>query len=262
MSADVHSAFAPSTADVRAANRLISWSIAVHVVLVIVIGLTSRFWSSTTESRRVMTISLGGSPGIRSTGTNSLGGRTVEQVAPPPRRPEPIRPTPPEPPAPVQTRTTARPAPTRPETRALPQTRAISARPPVTGTQVSEGSTTVETGARSTASGLSFGGGGTGGAVNFDTFCCPDYLRSVLQTIDSHWRKNWPERGVTTLRFIIRRDGSIDLPNVVVEKSSGSGVLDRAAISALTSASPRLLRLPSQYTEPTLIVHLTFPYGQ
>jgi TonB family protein len=132
----------------------------------------------------------------------------------------------------------------------------------VTGAQVSQGSTQADTGLTGTASGLSFGGGGgTGGAVNFADFCCPEYLREILRRIDSAWRKNWPDRGKTTLRFSIRRDGTIDLPNVRVDKSSGSGVLDRAAMSALTSAA-RLPPLPSQYEGQTLIVVLDFPYGQ
>jgi outer membrane biosynthesis protein TonB len=266
MNAEMHtmpqSAFGPDLSDTRGLNRMITWSVVVHLLLVGLVVVLPREWFGRQEPKReVMTITLGGTPGPRSTGTNSLGGRTVEQVAPPPRRPEPVRPTPPVEPTPAPpTRTppraeTPRPAPTTKP--APPPTRA-----PVTGAQVSQGSTKIDTGAVGQGTGLTFGGGGTGGVTDLSNFCCPAYLEHLLSTINRNWRSNQPERrGTATLRFTIRRDGTIDLPNVVVEKSSGSSLLDRAARAALIDSNGDLLALPSQYTEPVLIVHLNFPYG-
>jgi hypothetical protein len=256
---EIRSGFGPSFADVRAANRFITWSIAVHIALVLGIGFGSRFWSASRENKPVMTITLGGTQGVRSTGTNALAGSAVEQAVPPPKRPEPVKMATPEPPAPVATRTRAQAAKPQPEARS----RAIAAtRPPTTGAQVREGTSAVDTGVKSTASGLSFGGGGFGGERNLADFCCPAYLDDLLGRIDAAWHKAPGERGgTTTLRFVIRRDGKIDLANVQTEKSSGDGILDRRARAALIDANPLLLPLPREYTEPTLILHLDFPYG-
>lgn len=257
----------PSTMDAgptdgRALNRWIGWSLAVHITAVVLLFVLPRDWFRKPAPPAVMTITIGGTPGPRSTGTNSMGGRTVEQVAPPPRRSEPIRPTPREEPAPVPVRT-----PPRTETVKLTPTPARPAPPPparapVTGTQVAQGSTRVDTGAISQGTGLTFGGEGTGGVTDLSDFCCPEYLRHLLNTISSKWQKNQPERrGTTTLKFTIRRDGSIDLPNILVETSAGNALLDRVAIRALHEANPSLLRLPPQYPEPVLTIHLNFPYG-
>ena len=255
------SAFGVSAADGRGLNRLIGWSLAVHVTAVALVFVVPREWFKKPAPPSVMTITLGGTPGPRSTGTNSMGGRTVEQVAPPARRTEPIRPTPRDEPAPVPVRT-----PPRTETVKLTPTPAAPAPPatraPVTGPQVVQGSTRVDTGAISQGTGLTFGGEGTGGVTDWSTFCCPEYLRHLLTQISSKWQSNQPERrGTTTLKFTIRRDGSIDLPNIVVEKSAGSSLLDRTAVRALHEANRTLIALPARYPESVLTVHLNFPYG-
>lgn len=79
----------------------------------------------------------------------------------------------------------------------------------------------------------------------------------MLSLIDSRWNKNFAERGATELRFIVGRDGSIG--NITVLKGSGYGVLDRAARAAVQDL--RLPALPAAYTNNTLTVDLTFPYG-
>jgi len=264
--------FDPGPAEVRRMNRLISWSVVVHIGLVALLLLTPRsWWAQEDEPREVMTINLGGTPGPVTTGQTNVGGRTVEQVAPPPRRPEPVRPTPPTPPAATAapaTRTPPRPVPstapaitkpTTPPSTAKPQPAApvTTGRPPVTGPQVQQGNNAVDTGATGQGAGLSSGGRIAGGEATDVNFCCPDYLDSLLTTIDSRWNKNQPERGTTILKFTVRRDGGIE--NIVVERSSGYGTLDRVARGALQQL--RLPPLPAAYTRDTLTVHLTFPYG-
>ena len=131
-------------------------------------------------------------------------------------------------------------------------------RPPVTGTQVNAGNTTADTGAKGQGAGLTFGGeNGFGGETDLQGFCCPEYLQGILDVISGSWNKNQPERGKTVLKFTIQRDGRIT--NVIVETSSGVGVLDRASKAALDQA--RLPRLPQGYTREMLTIHLTFPYG-
>src|SRR5262245_36018031 len=97
MSAMMRSAFGPSPADAQAANRMIRRSLAAHALVVVSLFIVPRDWITTPRERpNVMTITLGGFAEQRTTGTTSIGGRTVEQVAPPEKPPEPVRPTPPQ----------------------------------------------------------------------------------------------------------------------------------------------------------------------
>ncbi len=258
MATATYSSFTPRAMDVRRANRAISWSIAIHVVVIAALFLLPRAWLAKKVPAPVMTISLGGTPGPKTTGTTSIGGRTVEQVAPPPKRPEPAPPTPQAKPVPLPPPTPPRLSETRPTSTPkpppMPPTRA-----PIVGPQIAPGNTAVDTGARGQGAGLTFGGGGLGGETDLKDFCCPEYLNQLLTTIDSVWQKNQGGTGTTVLKFAIRRDGSIDLSNVVVEQSSGLGLLDRVSRAALVDA--RLPPLPPQYTNSTLTIHLKFPYG-
>ncbi|MEO8483978.1 MAG: energy transducer TonB [Acidobacteriota bacterium] len=258
MSVEVYSSSLIPNADSRRANRAITWSIALHVVAVATAFLLPREWFAKKPAPAVMTITLGGvTAGPKSTGTESMGGRAVEQVAPPPKRPEPV-PEPKAPPAPAMpTRTPSRTAETAPSKTPKPPPMPPT-RPPVTGQRITAGNTPVDTGARGQGAGLTFGGtAGTGGDTDLQDFCCQDYLTQLLSTIDSVWNKNQPESGKTVLKFTIHRNGSID--PVIVERSSGFGLLDRAARAALQEA--RLLPLPAEYKKDTLTIHLTFPYG-
>jgi TonB family protein len=258
MTATTYSSFGPRPSEVRAANRLVWWSIGVHVTVVLVVFLLPRSWFARKAAEPVMTVSLAGTPGKdRSTGTTIMGGRTVEQVAPPPKRPEPVRPEPPAPkPPPLPARTPPRSAAVKPtETPKPPPLPAVS--PPVLGPQVTAGSTRVDTGARGQGAGLTFGGGGLGGETDDTNFCCPDYLNQVLAAVESVWNKSQFERGATILRFTVQRDGRIR--DVTVFRSSGFGILDRASRAALDDA--RLPPLPQAYTAQTLTIRLTFPYG-
>jgi TonB family protein len=242
-------------------RRVMTWSFAIHVGLVIALFVVPREWLvRRADKPPVMTISIGGSTGPRTTGTNPIGGRTVEQVAPPAKRPEPVRPAPkpaapppvpakPTPPPPPRTAATAKPAPAPPKPA------------PVTGPQVTRGSTPVETGARGQGSGLTFEGGpGTGGETNLQDFCCPQYLSYLLATIESEWDQSGAAglRGVTVIRFVVERDGRISEHRVT--ESSGRENLDRLARRALLNVR-QFRPLPAEYTEKQLIIHLKFPYG-
>ncbi len=241
-------------------NRVMTWSFAIHAGVLLALFLVPREWlSRRNEKPPVMTISLGGNTVQRTTGTNPIGGRTIEQVAPPPKRPEPIRPAPKVPPAPAPV--PAKPTPPPPARATAPKpTPPPPQRPPVTGPQVSQGNTPVETGARGQGSGLTFEGGlGTGGETDLKNFCCPQYLSDLLAAIDSQWNRAGTagQRGITIVRFEVHRDGRIT--NDSVTQSSGTPSLDRLARSALAAA--RLRPLPAEYTGDRLIIHLKFPYG-
>jgi TonB family protein len=257
-SAGVRASSLLPNADSRRANRAITWSVILHVSVVAAAFLLPREWFARKPPPAVMTITLGGSTvGPKSTGTTSMGGRTVEQVAPPPKRVDPV-PEPKAPPAPpMPTRTPPRAA--TPEPAKIPKPPPMPpTRPPALGQRITAGNTPVDTGARSPGAGLAFGGtAGTGGDTDLKDFCCQEYLTQLLTTIDGVWQKNQPETGTTVLKFTIHRNGRIG--EVIVERGSGFGILDRAARAALDEA--RLLPLPAEYKKDTLTIHLTFPYG-
>jgi len=244
-------AFRPAPHDVRAMNRALAWSVGIHLGAVLFFFVIPRDWISKAPQPR-MTITLGGTPGPHSTGTTSIGGRTVEQVAPPPKRPELIKPTPKNDPAPAPVK--APPKTAKPVEVAKPEP--VAARAPTTGRQVTTGNSPVDTGARGRGAGLTFGGGGTGGETDLADFCCKEYLQRLTTEIDSRWAKQQPEKGTTVVRFTIQRSGQIT--DVEVTKRSGSSLLDRASQRALYES--KLPPLPAEYKSDKLTVNLTFPY--
>jgi protein TonB len=253
MQAVAMSPFRRNEAEARGMNAAFLWSLVAHLVLVIALFVGSRMSEPPKPPFR---ISLGGTAGPRSTGMTEMGGRTVEQVAPPPRRPEPARPVPPKTDAPVVVKT-PKPTPAPPKPSVTERPEPITTRPPVTGREVTKGATPVDTGASGQSSGLSFGGSdGTGGLTDLRDFCCPQYLTLMQNRIDAVWKKAQSQSGTNVVRFTVLRDGTIT--NIEMETPSGIGILDRASRSALIDA--RLPQLPPEYKGDTLTVHITFPY--
>ncbi|NOT44826.1 MAG: hypothetical protein HOP14_09520, partial [Acidobacteria bacterium] len=70
-------------------RHMVAWSVAAHLVLLAAVLLKPGGWLGADDGppRTVMTISLAGAPGPRSGGMTQMGGRTVQDVAPP----EPVR---------------------------------------------------------------------------------------------------------------------------------------------------------------------------
>jgi TonB family protein len=96
--------------------------------------------------------------------------------------------------------------------------------------------------------------------MSFDlNFCCMSYAQTVVSLIDGVWAKSQTERGVVTVKFAIRRDGTV--VSSEIEQSSGSGLLDRVALSAIEQVKLRIPPLPAEYKENVLVFHLKFPYG-
>lgn len=82
------------------------------------------------------------------------------------------------------------------------------------------------------------------------------YIDRILTIVGQHWfRPQTTADSLTTVYFIIQRDGQVTSPKV--EKSSGNSVFDRAAIRAVIESSP-LPPLPFGYQATDLGVHLTF----
>ena len=244
--------------DSREFNRMVAWSFLVHVLLIGLLFVVPRGWVTTDRTPpTLMTISLAGSVGERTTGMTPVGGRPVEQVAPEPKRPEPVRPAAAKRDVMTVAEKPAKPTPAKPAP-TVEQPPSPITRPPTTGRAVTSGSAAAETGARGQGTGLTTGGGGTGAALDITNFCCNEYIVDMQRRIERWWKRDLLERGTTVLKFTIHRDGTIT--DIEVETPSGSGVLDRAARAALMQASP-LAPLPARYEGDTLVVHLSFPYG-
>jgi len=131
-------------------------------------------------------------------------------------------------------------------------------RTPTRGAQPAFGSAVTYTGARGQGFGLSTGGGaGSGSTLDVADFCCPDYIAMMIDRIRSAWQQNQGATGEVVVKFTIQRSGQIVESSV--EKSSGSAVLDMAALRAV-AGTRTLNALPQAFPNPTLTVHLNFQY--
>lgn len=112
-----------------------------------------------------------------------------------------------------------------------------------------------EPGMTSTAPEIAIGGSGVTGIEGGD-FPYTLYIQGMHRKIGAGWLRPQAAPGATTVvYFRIARDGKIT--DAKVETSSGNGTFDRAALSAVRSASP-LNPLPFAYAGTYLGVHLTF----
>lgn len=242
-------------------RRMIMWSFAVHVSVLVLAAVLPHTWLFRAKPQPpVMVISLGGTPGPKSSGMTPVSARPVEEVAPEPKRPTPIPVAAPKPD--VMTVPTKPPVkPPKPETKPTntPLPSPAVTKPPTTGRQVQTGTSAVETGARGIGAGLTVGGGGAGAQLKVDSdFCCPAYLQEVVTRISGVWRSVQPEHGTTVLIFTIQRDGKIT--DITPETSSGSSLLDRLSRATLMDPRLQLPPLPAEYTAEKLTIHLSFPY--
>jgi protein TonB len=220
---------------------MLAWSMAAHVVVTAIVLMLPE--PVVEPPPQVMMISLGGAPGPRTGGLTQIGGRPVQAPAPeePVRRAE----APPAPKPPPM----ALPDPrSKPVTRPRQAPKEAAGTTPSTGEKPQEGSARAETQVRGQGFGLSSGGGD-------GDFCCPEYVEEMVLLVREQWRQERGLVGVTTMKFIITRDGTIDA--IQLERSSGFSQLDFEARRALLNTR-RLPPLPRAYPNPSLTVHLDF----
>lgn len=235
-------------------KTMVVWSLAIHALAVA--GAVLMPQGEVAEApRTVMMINLGGAPGPKTDGMNQMGGRSVQAVAPEVKRVEtpaaPVQPKMSLPDPRSKPRVVERPRPT--QAPAESTSRTVS-----TGAEAREGSTRVETQVRGQGFGLAQGGGLGGGIeVEGGDFCCPEYLAEVRDLIQKNYSPKQPFTGITRMMFTIQRTGQIT--DIKTERGSGFAVLDLASLRAL-QATRQLPRLPQQYTNATLTVHLNFEY--
>jgi periplasmic protein TonB len=178
----------------------------------------------------------------------------------PTRTPLPARPPVPEPEPRV--REAAKPAEAALPSRAVAPRAGDRELPPLGTPSDRRGKTAVEPAARQAASALGQSTGSiTGqGTMTLDVTDFPHawYLRQVLQKVEERWQtQNRPnEPGQKPRIYVeIQRDGSIATPRI--EQSSGSTYYDRAALRAISEASP-FPPLPSDWSKPALRVLFNF----
>jgi TonB family protein len=232
-------------------GSMLAGSIAAHVAAIVVLLLLPLSGATDEAPRPVMMISLAGSEGPVTTGITPIGGRAVQEVAPPARVRQPETP-----PAKAQARMTLppeKPVPPRETKKSPPE---ATSSQPSKGAEVTEGNTPVDTGARGHGFGSSSGGSGTASVQLDSDFCCTEYVATIQQLIRRNWDQNQGLRGATVMKFTILKDGRLNA--IEVERPSGQPVLDLAARRAL--AVTTLPPLPDRYTNPTLTVYVTFTY--
>ena len=243
-------------------QKMISLSVAVHLALAAALIVTrGGFLKRRDVPPTLMTISLSGNAGPENGGMTALGGRPVQAVTPPEdvAKREAIR----------------APAAKTPEmTVPLPNAKAVKTTPgptvkqapdeargrtPTKGAQPAFGSAIADTGVRGQGFGLSTGGGaGSGSSLEITgEFCCPEYLATMLTRIRAAWNQDQGARGISLIRFTIKRDGSIT--DATIFKPSGTVTLDTAALRAVL-ATRTLPPLPDGFPNPTLTMRLSFEY--
>ena len=224
-------------------------SLVVHGVATVMLLMMPTPSLEDDSLKNVMTISLGGAPGVRTGGMTNMSARTAEaspapEKAPPAppaaKVPEMVLPTKKEPLKPTLSKGT--------EARVKPVPKALEA---------TQGDARIETSARGAGFGLSTGGSGATGYLDVANFCCPEYLSTMIQLIQRNWNGKQNVPGITRIKYTIQRDGR--LTDVQLEQSSGYFALDQAAQRALLSTR-QLPPLPAQFPETTLTVHLNFSY--
>ncbi len=235
-------------------------SVAAHVVLFAAFMLAPGAWlmSQNAEPASVMTITLGGGgDGPQNGGLTAMGGRPVQSETPANAPREAVRPPAAAPPEMTVPAPGAKPA--RASSAAVKQAPAEArGRTPTRGAQTEAGSAVAVTGARGQGFGLSTGGGpGVAGTLDVGDFCCPEYLTTMVARIRANWRENQNVSGLTTIKFTIQRDGTLE--DIMLEQSSGFPIADLAAQRAVI-LTKQLPALPEAFPNPTLPVHLNFQY--
>ena len=244
-------------------NRMVLVSLLAHTMVIAAVVVMPASWrtSSRTSDVTPMMITLSGGTGPDAGGRTPISTNPVQEVATE-TKPAPVVPPAPKVPEMVAPEPKATPALKNPPKRTERPVDKSSSRKPTTGPEVRTGDARTETGGAA----IPFGGltrpsgGGTSGTsatTDFANFCCPAYLTQMADLIRKNWNQNQGASGQVTVKFTIRRDGT--LTDIEIEKPSGISLLDLESQRALfkTKALPEL---PREFTENTLTIHLIFDY--
>ncbi len=162
-----------------------------------------------------------------------------------------------EPPAPKFTPVEKKEEPAKVASKPEPKKVPFTPKQPATKSPVTPASSSGSSGSRGSATTTQTGAGG-GNAIRIDAAAFPYayYSEAIQNRIESNWQAPpVQERYFAIVYFRIARNGEIK--DIKLEQPSGSSEFDRAAISAVTYASP-LPPLPVDYREQTLVVRYEF----
>jgi len=92
------------------------------------------------------------------------------------------------------------------------------------------------------------------------------YIQRLLETLRRNWYAVMPEsamlgdKGLVSTTFQINRDGSIPSPDPLLERTSGKGPLDNAAMSSIHASNP-FEPLPAEFKGPYIRLRIVFLYN-
>ena len=242
--------------------RMVTASLVGHIALLTVLAAVSAIGGRTREPdlRDVMTISLGGAAGPNAGGMTMMGSPARPRAETPPepvKKPSPVVPPPAAAKPAMTLPTSTRPAKSPPKP-AKPAASGVATAAPAAPAAGAPGGEALNPNRGMGFGGLSTGGGmGAGSYLDVKNFCCPDYLVTMLQLIQSRWDARQQVSGEAVVVFRIQRDGR--LTDIELERSSGFPALDLTSQRALF-LTQRVPPLPSAFPDDHLTVHLKFEY--
>ena len=92
------------------------------------------------------------------------------------------------------------------------------------------------------------------------------YIQRLLATLRRNWYAVMPQsammgdKGMVSTTFQINRDGSIPPPDPLLDRTSGKGPLDNAAMSSIHASNP-FEPLPSEFKGPYIRLRIVFLYN-
>jgi len=238
------------------------YSLVAHTLVIGAVAVMPASWRMSRSSDVTpMMITLSGGTGPEAGGMTQMSNKPVQEIATD-TKPAPVVPPAAKAPEMVAPEPKATPAPKNPPKHTEKPVDKSSSRKPTTGAEIKTGDARAETGAAPIPFGgltRPSGGGtpGTAATTDFANFCCPAYLTQMVDLIKKNWNQNQGASGQVTVKFTIRRDGT--LTDIEIEKPSGISLLDLESQRALfkTKALPPL---PREFPENALPVHLIFDY--
>lgn len=226
-------------------------SLIVHGVVAAIVLFGPPLIPVDTTPHTVMTISLGGAAGAKTGGATQMAGATTQKAEPD------TKPSPAAPPVAKAEMALPKTAKATPPPKATARILDEKPRALPKSAEASTGDARIQTSSKTQGFGLSSGGAGTGGYLDVQNFCCPDYLTTMIQLIQRNWNGQQDVAGQTLMKFTVMRDGRITA--MQVERGSGYFALDQGAQRALI-ATRQLPPLPAQFPDQSLTVHLNFQY--
>jgi TonB family protein len=234
-------------------SQMVVVSLLAHGLLLSAVALSPRFFPEAAPvDETPLIISLAGGVGPVQ-GHNPTSAKAVQEVAPDPSKPKADTP-----PALTKPEMVEAVKAAKPEPKAVPKTEPrktepqLHGRTPTQGAEVRQGTARVETGQTAPIQfgGLATGGGGSGARTDVSNFCCPEYLAIVQRTILNNTNAQQGQAGTMTMKFVIRRDGTITDISVA---DGNNQYLELAARRGLEKTQ-RLPPLPAPYQGDRLTV--------